>query len=347
MKHSFLTIGVLSLSLLVTACGGASSTQKVTKAGERSSGLFGMSKSDAVKVDTKAAFKDVEKVTIGTFTVGFATYKTSSAKAGGGLMGNGFGGKSTAKSTLSGVDDATMQYITDQAYKKLISQLKSKGYTVVNRNELLANKSFSDSKTYPNPYEDSSGGLFGASSKTKYFAPSSFKNLRVFMNDIPGVTGGFAFSNPAIGATEYAKETGVKVLNVAYVIDFANADTYGGWARSSSAVKVGQGITVVPEVSHIGLTGGDGGTFSTVNGSVTLGQPISSEKEFATVVNSNSDAFKAAEVAINVVGVLGGIGSNSSREYEFKARAKDYKTGALNAINEANATLVGTMAKLK
>lgn len=347
MTKKIVAFSLLSVALLATACGGAQSTNTVTKGQERSSGLFGMNKSDAVSVDTKEAFKAADKVVIGSFNVGFATYKTNSAKAGGGLTGGGFGGKSTAKSSLVGIDDKLMQQITDEAYKQFVDGLKAKGYTVVDRKELLANKSFADTKTYPNPYEDSNGGIFGASSKTKYFAPSSFGAIRVFLGDIPGVTGGFGFSNPAMAASQYAKDSGVKVLNVVYVVDYANAESYGGWATSSSAVTVGQGITIVPEYSRMGIIGGDGGTFSTNNGAIKLGQPINSDKEFATVENTNSEAYKAVEVAANVVGILGGVGSNSSREYEFKARPNDYKAGALEVVKKVNTTFVDTMAGLK
>ena len=304
MSKQLLAISALSIALLTSACmGGPSATNSVSKGKERSAGLFGMSKAEAVKVENKEAFKGMDKVVIGSFKIGFATYKTDSAKAGGGLSG-GFGGKSTAKSTLLGIDDKTMQSITDQAYQQFVTDLKAKGYTIVDRNELLTNKTFADVKTYPNPYEDSSGGLFGSNSKTKYFTPTAFGDkMHIFMGEIGGTMGGFAFGNPSVAAMEYARESGVKVLNVVYVVDYANADSYGGWARTSSAVEIGQGITIVPEFSRLTLIGNSGGTFSNGNGTISLGQPISSEKEFATVKNVNSEAYKAAEVAVNVVEV--------------------------------------------
>jgi hypothetical protein len=348
MSKKLITISALTLALLTSACfGGPSATNSVSKGKERSSGLFGMSKADAVSVDNKEAFKAVDKVVIGSFKIGFATYKTDSAKAGGGLSG-GFGGKSTAKSTLVGVDDKTMQSITDQAYQQFVSDLKAKGYTIVDRKELLAHKTFADTKTYPTPYEDSTGGLFGSNSKTKYFSPSAFGDkMHIFMGEIGSTMGGFAFANPAVAAMEYARESGVKVLNVIYVVDYANAEGYGGWASTSSGVEIGQGITIVPEFSRLSLIGNSGGTFSNGNGSIKLGQPLSSEKEFATVKNVNSEAYKAAEVAVNVIGVLGGVGSNSSREYEFTARPADYKLAAAEVTKQANDTFVNTLAGLK
>jgi hypothetical protein len=211
LKSLVSLVAILSL----TACGGPSATQSVAKAGERSSGPFGMVKTDAVKVDTASAFKSVDKVVIGSFTVGFATYKTASSK---GIKGGGTG----ARNTLAGVDSSTMQKITDEAYKSFVSDLKAKGYNVVDRSELLANSDFAATKSYPTPYEDSTGGFFGEKSITKYFAPSSFKDIKMFQGDIPGVIGGFATENPVVGAAKYSSATGTKVLHVVYLLDFAN-----------------------------------------------------------------------------------------------------------------------------
>lgn len=332
--------------LALSACA-VTSKEGVTKAGKVSSGPFGMVTADDIKVDTADAFKDAQKVTIGSFTIGYATYQTASAKAGGGLMGGGFGGRSKAKNELTGINDATMQKITDEAYKNFTSDLKAKGYTVVDRSELLAHKDFKDTKSYENPYNDDAGGFFGDKSVIKYFAPTGYKDIKVFAGDIPGVSGGFAFGNPAMGAALYAKETGVKVLHVVYLLDFANADAYGSSWTSTSSVSVGQGLTVVPGVSKIGIIGGEGGTFSSAIGTISLGQPITSEKEFAKVEGTTSDAYKALEVATNIVGTLGGVGSNSSREFEFKARPADYKAAAMDAFKQANTAMVTKMSSLK
>jgi hypothetical protein len=337
----------VATGFLLAGCAGPSANSGITKGAERSGGLFGMVKQDAVKVETADAFKGVNQVIIGAFSVGFATYKTDSAKAGGGLTGSGFGGKSTAKSTLIGIDDATMQAITDTAYKGFVADLQAKGYTVVDRASLAGDPDFAKTKTYPNPYEDSSGGLFGTSSKTKYFAPSSFGGLKVFMGDIAGLTGGFGFDNPSISASQFAKSKGIKVLNVSYVLDFANAESYGNWATTTSNVNVGQGMTIIPEYTKIGLIGGDGGTFQSSNGFVRLGQPLTSNKEFATVKDSTSDTYKGVEVATNVIGLLGGVGTNKSREFDFTARPDAYKAAALDVIKQANDTMIGKMASVR
>ncbi len=300
-----------------------------------------MMKTDAVKVDSSSSFKNLDKVAIGSFTVGFATYKTASSK---GIKGGGM----AARNTLAGVDDATMQKITDEAYKKFVSDLKAKGYNIADRSELMANSDFAGTKSYPNPYEDSAGGFFGAKSVTKYFAPTSFNGIKMFQGDIPGVMGGFATENPIAGAAKYSSATGTKVLHVVYLLDFANnSNTTGGVMRWTNNVKMAQGVTVVPDVSKIGLIADMGGMMSN-NGSIALGQPVTSEKEFATVQDSTTDLHKTSETAVNVLNALtGAAGGSSSSDYTFTARPNDYKVAAMDAFQQANAELVGKMADLK
>lgn len=347
MKKNFLfKCAVIGAALSLAACvGGPSASNGIMQGQTQKGGFMGLSTKGDVEVTGDAAFKETKKVVIGSFLVGFATYKTDSAKAGGGLMGNGFGGKSTAKSTLTGVSPAAMQSIADKAYAQFVADLKKDGFEVVDRKTLLDYKGFASIKTSANPYEDSSGGLFGAKSKTVYYAPSSFDGIRMFMNEIPGQMGGFGFGNASVAAMEFAeKSEGVRVLNAVYVLDFANADSYGGSWRSTSSVSVGQGLTVVPGYSKLSLIGGYGGTFSTKQGTIALGQPVTSSHEFATVDDSTSGADLASQTAANVIGFLGGVGTNASRNYTFAAREGDYVKASQDALGQASGKL---SAKLK
>lgn len=345
MKLCKAAVVLAATTMLVSGCMPANTkVDGVVKGKEQSSGPFGLIKADDIKVDTAGAFKDARDVTIGNFVVGFATLKSDSAKAGG---VSSFGGRSSAKSTLSGVDAVTMQKITDKAYTQFVTDLKARGYNVVDRSTLVNSEKFRNSKTYENGYEDSSGGLFGASSKTRYFSPSSFGSLRAIMGDLPGFTGGFGFDNPMHAVTEYAKQSNVKVISMVYVLDFANAETYGGWSAHGSSVNVGQGMTATPEYTKLTVIGGEGGTFSSAIGNVRLGQPISSEKPFGEIKNTNSEAYKAVEMASNIVGILGGVGSNVSREYEVTAKPAAYSEASLDVIGKANAALLDKAISLK
>lgn len=347
MKFSSLMTTAAAVLFLAGCMGGPSASGGIAQGATQKSGFMGLKTNGAVEAVTPAAFKGAEKVVIGNFVVGFATYTTDSAKAGGGLLGNGFGGKSTAKSTLTGIDAATMQAITDAAYADFVRQLQAQGYTVAPRDGLLADARFAKSTQMDSPFNDSTGGIFGGGSKTTYVAPRALGSIRPFMGDIPGTMGGMGFSNPTVAASEYASKSGEKILSVVYLLDFSNAESYGGWHRQSSAVQVGQGLTVVPGTSKVSLIGGQSGTFSSANGSIAIGQPITSQTAFADISDATSDAAKATEIATNVIGVLGGIGSNSSRQFTFAARPGDYTAAAHDVTGQATRLLVGQMAALR
>lgn len=334
-------------TLVLAGCGGPGATQSVTKAGEHKSGFMGLSTTDTVTVETAQAFKGVEEVILGSFVVGFATKKTDSAKAGGGLFGNGFGGKSTAECDLTGVDDETMQQITEAVYADFKKGMAAKGIKIVSRDALAEHETFKGVSTLKTPHEESQGGLFGTNSVTKYFAPADVSPIYPFMGTIAGVMGGFGFSNPSVAAATYADKTKQKILHAVFVVDFANSEKYGGWATSTSNVSVGQGLSVIPQVSKIAIIGGSSGTFSTNSGNVALGQPTMSEKPFADVTDATGEGEKALEVAANVVGLIGGVGTNKKRSFEFKARPDDFKAAAIDAISQANTLLINKIGELK
>jgi len=103
----------------------------------------------------------------------------------------------------------------------------------------------------------------------------------------------------------------------------------------------------VPEGTRINLTGGEGGTFSTNNGKIALGQPVMSQTEFATVADSTTGVDQGMQIAANVIGVLGGIGTNSKKDFTFTADPAKYKAGAVEALNGATSALVGKAQSLR
>lgn len=334
-----------AMSLVLTACGGVSGTSGVTSA-KKETGLFGVEK-EAVSVDTAKAFAGTKDVVIGGFLIGYDIKSSASNKAGGGLMGSGFGGKSSAKMELTGVSNDTLQKVTDAAYADFVADLKAQGYNVVDRSSLINSKEFSGTNKKPNPFISTGGGILTAAAETRYFAPSSFDGVRFFMGDVQGETGGFGSSNPSMGATEFSAKAGnPRVIHVRYVLDFANADGHGSWASSTSSLQVGQGLSVAAG-SSLGIIGGQMGTFSTNVGKITLGQPVGSDKTFGEVVDTTTDGHKVAEVATNIIGTLGGIGSNSSKHFEVKADSAKFTAAAQEAIGKTNDTLVGKMGSLK
>lgn len=335
-----LTAILLSTSILISGCG-VQGTQGGTKAAENSS-FFG-GRHDDVTVNETKAFSGKNQVVIGGFKVAFLEGKKAGKKAGGGLTGSGIGGKSSAKMTLTGVDGATEQQITDAAYADFLAQMKKAGYNVIERDGLLANAKFKDAKSQTSPQREEAA-FFGSSVTANYYAPSSIGKLYSY-GDAPK-SSGFNFTMPDFSAMDYASSSSIPVLFVTYTIDFANADGHGGTWTSTSSLTVGQGISVASG-GGIHLVGGAASSFSNPNGSVILGQPVSSDETFGEVVDQSSDAYKGAEVALNVVGSVLGAGSNISREYEIKADGAKYKKITEKLLKEANGKLVSKMATLK
>ena len=338
----------LAVALMLGACGGTSSSQEVMKASTNQKGGFmGLVKRSDVEVTTPAAFKGKQKIVVGGFTVGFDVVKIDSRKAGGGLMGNGFGGKSSAYSKLSGVDNETFQAVTEQTYKDFVAKLKQAGYEVVEPEVFLAHSSVKSAKTYDNPHITSSGGFVTAKQETRFFTPAVFGKNRSFMGSIPGEAGGFGFSNPMMAAVKFAEESKIPVVYVNYKIDFATSDGHGGWASMSSSLQVGQGMTMESDYTKVGIIGGQMGTFSSAVGSMALGQPLSSDKPFAEVVDITTGTDKGLQIATNVIGAIGGIGTNSKRNYEFKSNPSDFKAAAFDVAEDANEAFVGKMQELR
>lgn len=345
-NKAVLASSALAVAVMLASCGGTSMATGVTKRAEAKDGYFGLVKVADIKTQTPAAFKGKNKVVIGVFAVGFDVEKADSNKAGGGLMGNGFGGKSSAYSKLTGVDNATFAAITEAAYKDFVAKLKAAGYDVVPSEQLLASATFAKAATYDNPYIASSGGILTAKNETRYFTPAEFGKNRSLQMDLGSVTGGFAFANGGMAAATYAQESGIPVLSVSYRVDYANTDGHGSKWSMSSSIQLGQGLTL-EEGGKVSIIGGQMSSFSSNIGNVSLGQPITSEKEFATVVDSTTGTDKGLQVAANVIGVIGGVGTNSKRNYTVEANEAKYKAGAMDVLSQANGALVGKMQSLR
>lgn len=327
----------------LTACAAVTSTDEVKKPTAQRSGFMGLAVTDDITVEREAPFKGAQKVAIGSFKVGFVQGKIEARKAGGGLFG-GFGGNATAGMKLTGVDEAQMQAITDAAYADFVSRITQAGYTVVDRKELKAQPDFAKAKPEASP-QRKTASFFGDQTEITTFAPTSHGDLYWFLGE-SDKTGGFGFANASTAAmTQYGK-TGIKVLSVYYVIDFAGSDGYGGTFRNTAAVEVGQALTLAPG-GGISLFGGDGMLASNHFSNIKLGQPMYAEEPFGKVIQTTSDASKGAEVAINVIRSIGGIGTNQRRDFEVQADAARYGALSQDLIGKANGRLVERMASLR
>ncbi len=313
----------LTLTLALAGCSGISASGG-TKAPEKNTGFLGSTKSD-LDISTPKAFAGKKDVVIGAFRVGFVTYNKVSHSTGTSLLGSaGSAGRASAKSTLVGVDAATMQKITDAAYADFTAKLKANGYNVIDRSKLAALPEFKKMSTQKAPYETDEQDM-----DLTYFTPGG----------MPMKGTGFAFSSPMTAMAASAEKLGTPILDVDYKINFANGSG-AGW--SVATVEVGQGISIPPG-SGVTLYGGHMSTFSNNVGSIKLGQPVYSEQTFASVEGTTTDGDVALETATNVLTGLLGAGGRASRSFNFRADSAKYADVSKKVLADANNRIIGGM----
>lgn len=300
-------------------------------------------RAQSVRVDNAAAMNGANQVAIGSFIVAFLTDRTDRARAGGGLLGGGFGGRSTARSALEGVSDADFQQATDAAYADFLSQLASAGYQVGDRTALV--EAFTKNRARPldNGLERDVILDRDSRAKAKVFSPVELGGVwlpREVLGHIsaPGFSGNQAAVGISMGGTAHARATGQAAINAFYVVDFANAETYGGWFRNSSAVSVKAGLAVMPDVSKVFAYAPNGRVSS-----VTLREPIAVGGDFGEFVDATTRGQRTAELAANVIGVLGGIGTNSTRRYAMTADPERWRAGVSEVTTAATARALGAL----
>jgi hypothetical protein len=302
---------------------------------------------DPVKVTSPKNIKGTQKVVIGQFTMGFLIERKDSAKAGGGMLGSGYGGRSTVRSTLAGYSPDDLQAIADAAHDDLVAKLVAAGFEVVDRAGLAAHPAYAKSKAEPGPKEmttitgrdDKANVLFVSSSQT---AP-----LRLVAGDV--VAGGLSAMGMIMngtqvvgGASTFAKDTGTNVINVIYYVDFADSDEYGGWFRNSSAVSVKGSLALLPDQSKLSVIGPN-----YKSASLALADPVAVGGDFFDKADSMRGGEKTMNAIGNAIGMLGGVGTNSSKKFTFTARPGTYVPGAKQAAFDANEVLVGRLAALR
>jgi len=333
----------LPLALLMVACA-VQSQDGIMEAETRKGGFMGLATNDALEVDTPKAFSGTTKVVIGGFKVGFNESKRLSNKASGTFLSSGFGGKSTGLVKLEGVDPEILQEITDRAYQDFQDGLTALGYTILPRSEFLSHAGYSGTKEYDFPYVSDNSGIFSSYGIGTFHSPRAIGPKQpIFLNEIDGVTGGIGFSNPMNAVAKFGEDTGIPVLNVTYLVDFAGAGGHAGVSYSS--LTVGQLMSV--DKGIVGIGSGYMGTFSTKVGKITLGQPIGSDIPFATVSNTTSDVAVGVETATNVFSALLGGGTNQMREFVFQADPAKYQEAALDVLTKANKAFGEKMASLR
>lgn len=302
---------------------------------------------DTSNIETMASKKDIY---IGHLGVTFVTQDKSSSKSTGPMSRHSSGteyAKAVLTAKLSGVPQAVMQDITDQAYVSLVSSLEARGYNVRDYSELKKNKQWAKIKPLKTPFTPNSVGSF-------------FKGEKRTMTSYAPTDMGLITSADLLDTynlSVIADDTKIPVLAVNYTVHFAYFDkesdysinyvdivpTNGGTSKTLTAsVAIGQGIQVTSGSGMVFLVD-QGGTFSD-NGYAKLEDPVIVLGAYGENEDTTSGMQEAANTFSAVLGVFSG-GSTESKEVSITANSAYYQFGVLKAIDEANIRLSNAMPK--
>lgn len=302
---------------------------------------------EPVKVTSASAFKGVQKVVLGQVTIGFLVERRDSTKAGGGLTGSGFGGRSTTRSTLAGYTQADLAAIASAAHVDLEGKLKAAGFELVDRAALAAHPAYAKTKPLAEPQELTV--ITGRDDKAKVLFVSAPQTAPLRMITGDAAVGGLSAmglimtgSQVSLGASDFAKAQGVHVVNAIYYVDFADSEEYGGWFRNTSAVSVKASLALLPDQSKLSVVGPN-----YKSGAIALADPVAVGGDFFEAADTMSGGAKAEQAVANVIGLIGGVGTNSRKELTFTAKPGTYVPGATQAVADANSVLVGKLAALR
>jgi len=332
---------MLSVLALITQGCAVSSTNQVTKPGEVKGGFMGLSKTAEVTVTQPKTLKNQsDKVIIGSFKVGFITEGKVKAVAKGGMFsGSIHQGKATARVNLVGMTDELMKKIANDAYQQMVQELQTAGYTVLAADELTGQPEYAalQAAGETGPQKEIPVNLLGGG-KVDYVAPDGM-NVIYFVGEKKVA---FLSSMDTYNlAADLSEATGANVLSVNYIVNFANAETHGGF-KMTAGVKVGQGLSLVSG-SSIGFYKGK----KAFAGALALGQPVYSEKEFATIEKVTSKVEKAVGTAVNMASALLGGGTSQSEEYNFNVVPEQFTAGAVEITTKTNHKLVAKLAEYR
>lgn len=305
---------------------------------------------EPVKIAGPANAKGISTVTIGAFNVGFIFESTDQTKASGGLIG-AFGGTTKAKSELVGVTPEMMQAVTDAAYADFVQQLNAGGYTVQPAADLFGHAALAKTKSQDVPLDINIALEKGSKGKATYYKPSALPSLLMIPGDFLGSGMSSIGMNMAAGQasaalSQYARQAGVGVVDVVYLIDFSNLKRPG--AFSFGGLQVNSGLSVTADYSRVTLIAPSG-----KQSVITVKAPVIVEGEFVEKSDASSGTDKALQSAGNVAGGLaavaglGGLGLGKTRKFAFTAKPGAYEEGAAKAASLASAMLIGRLGALR
>ncbi len=147
--------------------------------------------------------------------------------------------------------------------------------------------------------------------------------------------------------SNYAKQTGVGVIDVVYLIDFSDQKR-PGFFSFGGGVNVNSGLSVSADYSRMTLIAPSG-----KQAVITVKAPIGVEGEFIDKSDASTGTEKAVQSAANVAGGLAAAANiglpmfGKTRKFQFTAKPGNYEEGAAKAASLASELLLGRLGALR
>ena len=303
---------------------------------------------EAIKVTGPKNAAGLADIVVGSFSVAFIQQKTDAAFAGSKSQFKAMG--SIVKSTLAGIDPAEFQAITDAVYADFATRMASAGYRLQDRTVLIADKQMAQVRYLPSGAEGTVQFGKDAKAKAVFYAPVAFGSNGLMDGEISGgapqglggIMAGFASMAPLQGKMMFAAVNKQPVINVVYVIDYADAERYGGTYAIQASVATRASLAIVETLSKIDTYNAKGATTSLV-----LNEPIGVGGDFGTLADTTTGGQKVDNVLGALIGGLAGVGSNSYKSLTFTADPASYRGGAIEAGQQANVRFVERLASIR
>lgn len=296
-----------------------------------------------------AALKGAQTVAIGAFNVGFIFESLDSTKDYGGLIG-AMSGASRAKSELTGVTPAMMQAITDAAYADLATRLKAAGYVVQDPSVMFANPGVAKAKAMNNPQDINIQLEKKSTGKAVYYKPSALPRQLMMLEDFTGsgmssIGANMAASQGGFWMQQYAKDSGVPVIDVTYLIDFSDQKRPGG--LTLAGINVNANLSVVPVYSKMSvLTGGKTVVFE-LRRQLSVDGEFVDRQESGKTGNAVASGMKVASALSRGLFGTPDFAGAKTRKVTFAARPDAYRDGAATVAGLANEAIVGVLTTMK
>jgi hypothetical protein len=300
--------------------------------GKRDNGSPGGS----VKVSKPENFKAATQVVIGQFSV---CYFTKNVNYGDNSAFSSASGIKTV-GELSGVSAADFQATTDAVYEDFKTKLAMHGITIVDPAGYMTNQHYVKAKPEAQGVKAKFQLDEQDSAEAVVYWPSQLGRTDNMITTLGGWNSAASASWIVMAQKDYAKSSGIPVINVQLLIDFAEPiKTKQGWTETTAATKAR--IAISNYGSQISILRGTDGLMSR-GSAIVLQSPIVQEGQFAEL------SAKTTNRTSQAIGFLTGI--KVQGQGKFSIAVSDpvaYRTTVVAATTKAADLFLGQMETLR